>query len=243
MSATSKTWNLEQPIDLWTLWKVFGVVRPNFLELPIKVSGSLDPGTYGQTDGASRLSRRTMRSALEPFRMGRQKEKGEQQQEQINTPDKLVNVLVDIPLFDGLDGEELQAIVKYMNHIEVEPGEYIFKEGDKGTYMCFAAEGVFDVLKKPVKGKSLPICCLRKGQSIGEMSVIDSYPRSATVRARTKGALVTLTRSSFESILEKHPAIGLRLFRKLSRMMSLHLRKTSSGFADQLFLLHQEDMV
>jgi CRP-like cAMP-binding protein len=97
------------------------------------------------------------------------------------------------------------------------------------------------VLKKPVKGKSLPICSLRKGQSIGEMSVIDSYPRSATVRARTKGALVTLSRSSFEMILEKHPAIGLRLFRKLSRMMSLHLRKTSSGFADQLFLLTQED--
>jgi CRP-like cAMP-binding protein len=165
-----------------------------------------------------------------------------QSEKQVETSDTLVDVLIDIPLFDRLDGTELQAIVKHMNYIDVEPGEYVFKEGDKGSYMCFAARGVFDVLKRPVKGKSLPISLLRKGQSLGEMSVIDSYNRSATVRAKTKATLVTLSRDSFEAILCKYPTIGIKLFRSLSRLMSLHLRKTSSGFADQLFLQSQEGM-
>jgi hypothetical protein len=243
MSATSETWNLRRPADLCTLWQAFRAARAYLLPLPVKVSGSLDPGSYGETESGRRVPRKTMRSALEPLRRGSQKEEGEQQKQQVRTPNRMVDVLVDIPLFDGLDGEELQTIVRHMNYIDVEPGEYIFKEGDAGAYMCFPAEGVFDVLKKPEKGKSLPICYLRKGQSFGEMSVLDNYPRSATVRARTKGALVTLSRSSFESILAKHPAIGMMLFRKISRMMSLHLRKTSSGFADQLFLLYQKDTV
>jgi signal-transduction protein with cAMP-binding, CBS, and nucleotidyltransferase domain len=216
-------------------------MRPDVLQLPDVASGMSASSAPNEKEGVTRLSRKTMRSALEPFKAGRQGDKISEKKP-ATIQERLVDVLIGIPLFDGLDGNELQTIVRYMNYIDVEAGEYIFKEGDEGAYMCFAAEGVFDVLKKPVKGKSLPISNLSKGQSIGEMSVIDSYPRSATVRARTKGALVTLSRSSFESVLTKHPTIGLRLFRKLSRMMSLHLRKTSSGFADQLFMLNQEDM-
>ncbi len=156
--------------------------------------------------------------------------------------ESMIDLLVDIPLFDKLDGAELQTILKYMNYIDVKPGEYVFKEGEKGSYMCFVALGIFDILKKPLKGASLPISSLRKGQSIGEMSVIDSYPRSATVRARTHGALFTLSRKSFQSLLDQHPRIGLKLFQSISRLLCFHLRKTSSGFADLLFSLEQETL-
>ena len=152
----------------------------------------------------------------------------------------MIDLLVDIPLFDRLDGSELKIVVQYVNQIDVKPGEYVFKEGERGAYMCFVAHGIFDVLKKPIKGASLAISSLRKGQSIGEVSVIDSYPRSATVRARTSGALVTLSRDSFQSLIDQYPRIGIKLFQSISRLLCFHLRKTSSGFADLLFSLEQE---
>jgi CRP/FNR family cyclic AMP-dependent transcriptional regulator len=123
----------------------------------------------------------------------------------------------------------------------VEPGDTVFKEGEKGAYMCFVAEGELEILKKNVEGEDVAISTLQSGASIGEMAVIDNFPRSATVRAKTKGTLLTLSRYSFDTILKQQPPIGIKLFQSLARLLCLNLRKTSKGFADQLARQKQED--
>jgi CRP/FNR family cyclic AMP-dependent transcriptional regulator len=154
---------------------------------------------------------------------------------------KVVATLVDslsrIPLFDRLNGQELSVLAKYINVIEVSPGEYIFREGDKGDYVCFVEEGSLDVMKKSSGGGSAIIATLTRGRSIGEMAVIDNFPRSATVRARTKATLLTLTRSRFDSILEQDPTIGVKILKEISRLLSQNLRRTSSQLADYMLPL------
>ncbi len=81
------------------------------------------------------------------------------------------------------------------------------------------------------------LATLTKGRSIGEMAVIDDFPRSATVRARTKGTLVLLTRQGFEVILEQHPGIGVKILKGISRLLSQNLRKTSSRLVDYMLPL------
>lgn len=78
------------------------------------------------------------------------------------------------------------------------------------------------------------ISSLHRGRSIGDMAVLDNFPRSATVRSRTKATLITLTRDSFETILDKHPRIGIKMLKGLARLLSLNLRKTSSRLADYM---------
>jgi CRP-like cAMP-binding protein len=148
--------------------------------------------------------------------------------------DLLISIPRNIAMFDRLDEEELRIVSKYMNYRDVEPGETVFKEGDKGAYMCFVAEGELEILKMDQAGESVVITTLQPGASIGEMAVIDNFPRSATVRAKTKGTLLTLSRYSFDTILKQQPPIGIKLFQSLSRLLCLHLRKTSKGFADQV---------
>ncbi len=148
--------------------------------------------------------------------------------------DLLISIPRDIAIFDKLDDGELGIVAKYMNYRDVDPGEYVFKEGNKGSYMCFVAEGELDVVKKTAQGEHVVISTLRTGQSIGEMSVIDNFPRSATVQARTKGTLLTLSRYSLETISKLHPQVGNKLLQSLSRLLCLHLRKTSKGFADHV---------
>ena len=148
--------------------------------------------------------------------------------------DSIIDLLINIPLFDKLKADELRVIVKWMNLIEINKGEILFKEGDKGNYVCFIIEGTLDVIKESVTGESVAITALSKGRSIGEMSVIDDFPRSATIKARTEGKLVILTRKNFELMLEEYPQIGIKILKSISRLLSLNLRKTSSRLADYM---------
>ena len=66
------------------------------------------------------------------------------------------------------------------------------------------------------------------------MAVIDNYPRSASVRAKTKGSLLTLSRDRFDVLLDQHPYTGIKLLRSIARFLCANLRKTSSAVVDQL---------
>jgi CRP/FNR family transcriptional regulator, cyclic AMP receptor protein len=149
----------------------------------------------------------------------------------------IIDFLVNIPLFDDLKTEELYLVAGEMNFMDLEPGEILFKEGETGDYVCFVEEGSLEVLKRSEKGHYATLAILNRGRSIGEMAVIDEFPRSATVRARTSAALVILTRRGFDLILERHPAIGLKVLKGISRLLSQNLRRTSSRLADYLLPL------
>ena len=146
----------------------------------------------------------------------------------------IIDYLVEMPLFDDLVQHELSAVAGHMNFIEVEKGEVLFEEGDQGDYVCFVIEGTLEVIKRTSGGEDMVLATLSRGRSIGEMSVIDNTPRSATVRARSEATLVTMTRSGFDRILDQHPKIGIKILKGISRLLSLNMRKTSSRLADYM---------
>lgn len=151
--------------------------------------------------------------------------------------DAIIDLLINIPMFDTLKGEELRIVTRHMNLVDLKQGEIVFREGDKGDYVCFVAEGTLDVLKKTEKGDYVVLASLPKGRSIGEMAVIDDFPRSATVRARTEATLLTLNRKGFDLIMEKHSDVGVKILKGISRLLSQNLRKTSSRLVDYLLPL------
>ena len=94
-----------------------------------------------------------------------------------------------------------------------------------------------DVLKKSETAESVVISTLPKGRSIGDMAVIDDYPRSATVKARTKATLAMLSQEKFNYILAEHSSIGVKILKGIARLLSLNLRKTSGRLADYMLPL------
>ena len=146
-------------------------------------------------------------------------------------------LILNIPIFSRLRNEELRNVKKYFNLLELIPGETVFEEGDNGDYVCFVVEGSLDVLKKTVKGENVVISTLKKGGSIGEMSVIDQLPRSATIKAKTKATLLTLSQEKLNYILSEHSSIGVKILKGIARLLSMNLRKTSSRLADYMLPL------
>ena len=146
-------------------------------------------------------------------------------------------LVLNIPILGRLKDNELKTIVKYMNLVEVIPGEIVFEEGDRRDYVCFVVDGTLDVLRKSETGESIVISTLSKGRSIGEMAVIDELPRSATVKARTKSTLITLSQENFNYMLAEHSSIGVKILKGIARLLSMNLRKTSTSLADYMLPL------
>lgn len=146
--------------------------------------------------------------------------------------ERLADHLTQVSIFTGLTPEEMQAIEKYMFFSKVEPGEFVFREGEKGDYVCFVATGTLDVIKFNNNAQPVVIASLSKGGSIGEMALIDKLTRSASVRARAASSLIVLTRKGFDLILKLHPEIGIKILKGIALLLSTNLRKTSDKLAE-----------
>lgn len=151
----------------------------------------------------------------------------------------IADFLTIFSFFEALTEEELMVVAEHIHLVELDPDKVLFKEGDKGDCIYFVVEGELDVIKESVSGRKLGIdrvviTTMSRGRSIGEMSVIDKTPRSATVKARTKATLVGLALDGFDYICEEHPRIGIKILKGISRLLSMNMRKTSSRLADYM---------
>lgn len=146
----------------------------------------------------------------------------------------IIDYMINISLFDELTPNELTITSEYMNFFELEKGKTLFKEGAPGDYVCFIVEGSVEIIKSTVTSKKAVIATIRKGSTLGEMSIIDNIARSASARAKENTILVILSKKGFNVILDKHPRIGIKILKGIARLLSLNMRRTSSHLADQL---------
>lgn len=137
-----------------------------------------------------------------------------------------------IPIFFGLMPDELLVVEQHCTVMHKAPGEFVFREGEKGEAVCFVASGSLEVIKFNQNAQPVVITLLGKGSSIGEMALIDRLTRSASVRARTQASLIVLTQEGFEHILQSHPAVGIKILKGIAHLLSMSLRKTSDRLAE-----------
>ncbi len=142
-------------------------------------------------------------------------------------------LLPKLEVFNFLEGDDYKVIEKYMFTHEYEKGAYIFKEGTHGAYMFFIINGEVEVIKQFDTAKHV-IATLSQGRSVGEMSLIDGAPRSATARAKTDLKLIVLKREDFNTLNEEHPAIANKVLMGISTLLSSSLRETNNRFTEKL---------
>jgi len=142
--------------------------------------------------------------------------------------------LISLPIFDSFNVTELSILSRHMSYVHLKRGEYLFVEGDLGTFMGFVVNGVIEVFKRAETGENIVLARLARGSSIGEMAIIDKAPRSATAMAKQPTTMVTLTEKGFDLLANKYPETGIKVIKKIARLLSLNMRRTSSKLADLL---------
>jgi CRP-like cAMP-binding protein len=119
--------------------------------------------------------------------------------------------LASVPLFDGCSRKELASIEKAGDDIQMTAGTLIIDQGQLGREAFVVLEG-----QVTVKRGGRKITTLGQGAVVGELSLLDHGPRTATVVCETDCTLFVIDQRHFRLVLEKNPSIAMKLLAKLA---------------------------
>ncbi len=147
---------------------------------------------------------------------------------------KLCRMIQDAAMFADLEWEQVEQLAGYMKLYQVEPNTVIFREGDRGEYLCLVIEGKVAVVKANEQGKYKTMYVVQPGRVVGEMAIVDGGPRSATCVAQDTSVLAILGRHAFGALVEAHPRLAVGVLQPLAVMLSQRLRRTSGLLVDHI---------
>lgn len=147
---------------------------------------------------------------------------------------ELLKMLQSSEFFGDLPPAEIEALTNYVQAYSVDPGAVLFREGDRGGFMCLIIEGAAEIYKQDHKYGNKHVGTVEPGKSIGEMALVDGEQRSATCVCPQAAKLVMLTREQFVRLIRESPALSVNILLKLVTMMSRRLRQTSGQLVDYL---------
>ncbi len=139
--------------------------------------------------------------------------------------------LKTIPLFADLSEEGLRAIADIVAVRRFTKGSLIVGQGDPGTCLYLLVSGRVKVSLASSEGKELVLDYLEAPAHFGEMSLVDSKPRSADVFAVTDGELLVLEGRDLSTAIQVQPRLALSIIATLSR----RLRNTIGRLEDLAF--------
>jgi CRP-like cAMP-binding protein/Zn-dependent protease len=104
--------------------------------------------------------------------------------------------LRELPVFAGLDSEQLTVILEHGAWITTAPGEALITQGAPGDRFFAVASGRAEVTRD-----GAPVGSVGKGRYFGEVALLRDVPRTATVTASTPMRLFALDRDGFELVV------------------------------------------
>jgi CRP/FNR family transcriptional regulator, cyclic AMP receptor protein len=130
------------------------------------------------------------------------------------------DALARVNLFSTLDKKEVQTLAKSCVERSFDPGATIILQGDTGVGLYIILKGKVHITKavNPDRAEE-DLGTMGPGDVLGEISLLDDLPRSATVTAIDEVETLILPVWEFRTFLRNHPDITLKLLTVLSRRL------------------------
>ncbi|MFN2194637.1 MAG: sensor histidine kinase, partial [Anaerolineales bacterium] len=110
-----------------------------------------------------------------------------------------------IPLFMNLPRADLVRLCEMVHELRLPAGEMLFAEGSPGDKAYVIKRGQLEILKAS-GGKNVLLAVRQSGEVIGEMALLESAPRFASVRARTDCDLLVIDHVHLDQLLNNSPS-------------------------------------
>lgn len=141
--------------------------------------------------------------------------------------DQLIQLLGEVELFAELPRSDLARVAEITQGAVVPAGKMLFEEGEEGDAFFIVFAGAVEILKEGRGGGHERLAVKRKGEGFGEMSLLNSAPRSASARTLEDTQLIVLGQKEFLSLLGED-TLAIRLLRSFSRALrALNVRFTA----------------
>lgn len=147
------------------------------------------------------------------------------------------NIISECAVFEGLLDSQIEDFLQHSKIVEFSKGVFIFHQGDIGTSMYIVLAGECDVIIESKTKKDLTtqkITTIKKGGFFGEICLLTTHKRTASVQAATNCKLLCITAKAFKKSIDKGDTTALRISYNISVIISEHLRKTNVLISDLL---------
>jgi CRP-like cAMP-binding protein len=145
---------------------------------------------------------------------------------------RIKNILKELAFFEEFDDDELDYFARQVSLRSFPKKTVIFSEGDVGDYLFFVVEGSVDVRLESPDANRKVIASYGWGSCVGEMSMVDDYPRSATIVVTKPSELLIMTKTRLDDICTNNPRVGVKFIRGLAKNLSIRLRGMTGRFVD-----------
>ena len=149
---------------------------------------------------------------------------------------EILAILKNVSLFKDFrdDETELRKIIPILKQEKFKSGNFILREGEEGNTLYILVVGKVTILKDTLEDESYTIVNLEAKDTFnpffGELALLDSDKRSATIQALTDCSTFVISREDFIKFGNENPKIGLAITREISIGLGQRLRKANKEF-------------
>lgn len=126
------------------------------------------------------------------------------------------NLLRQIRLFQGLGLVQLAQLNRLLQNVDLPAGERLLTAEQPGEAVYVILSGTIQVFVEPPDGSEVVLAFLGPGDTVGEMSLLESDGRSASAMATEPSRLLLMDRATFHSCLQRMPPLSYNLVRLLA---------------------------
>jgi CRP/FNR family transcriptional regulator, cyclic AMP receptor protein len=146
--------------------------------------------------------------------------------------EEIIKSLSKVDLFKDFseNKDALAKIAQVCKHRSVRKGIPIIKEGEKGDELFILIEGDVEIINKTLQDEEYTVVTLKGetgGRVFGDLALLDSDKRSATVKTVTNCELLVISRNDFMRFGNENPELGLKITRLIAQKLSERLRKSN----------------
>lgn len=135
------------------------------------------------------------------------------------------------PLLANFNANELALLSSFGDSRSYQPGDIVIRQGDENDHLYLVLKGKLEVLQE-VDGADRVVAVLEAGDSLGEVSIYDPGPASATVRAGSDSEVWLITRDSLDRLHTASPKVAYRLLTRITTCLSKRMRDMNDKLVD-----------
>lgn len=152
----------------------------------------------------------------------------------------IVNFLKQSDIFFQFTPTQLELVGNLCQEVIYGAGDIIFQENSSSKELYVIVQGEVDILINrnttgDLEKKETAVARLRRGQSFGEVALVDEGLRSASAKAAQKETrLLVIQRDKLIMLCETYPQLGFRLMHNLAADLAMKIRNTDLRIREQL---------
>jgi signal transduction histidine kinase len=132
----------------------------------------------------------------------------------------LRNFVRKLPFFADLTLADVAQLCRSSHRVHAEPGDVVIEEGTPGDSLYVVLSGELEITKRDGE-RDIVLAKRKAGDAVGEMSLLERVPRSASVRALQASELLEISPEAFRAVLETNPSTAMTVLRTVaSRLRS-----------------------